>query len=140
MLRQSDFKDNIKKYGCLVFSLLDISEQMCGKRFNRKQILHMIKHMISRGYIDEDMFVHDHAAVINEGNSYNAEPYIRAKYVGAQYLDHPEKNWGKNEGDYLIYQVRTDKVKGHFIRPYYNPYFPASKILSLRSVRYYDLI
>ena len=139
MAKQSDFTGNIKKYGCLWFSLVNIAEEMCGCKLSHANVLHMYKHLQDRGYMDKQCFVKDHSAVINEALSYMICPEIRAVYTGAQYLDKLYKSWGASEGSYIILQVKTEFVPGHFLRFNYNPYYPPSKILGVRSVRYYEI-
>lgn len=134
---QNDFADEIEEYGCLWFSLMNVAEEMCGEKLNVKQILNMYDHLRDRNYMTKDCYVLNHAEVINEALSFMLHPEIRAEYIGSQYLDKPKESWGKSEGDFVILQVKTEFVAGHFIRPKYNPYFPASRVLSLRSARYY---
>jgi len=138
MIYQSDYPGKIKEFGCLVFSLIHVAEKMCGKVFRADHVVPMYKHMIKQGYISEDCYVNNHAAVINEALSYMIEPDIRAKYVGADYLDKKYKTWGEHEGQYIILQTKTEKVPGHFICLDYNPYENGSRIISIRSVRYYE--
>ena len=137
-MKQTDFSGKIRKYGCLWFCLMEMAEKAGQTKLSRANIIHMYDHLQTRGYMNQDCYIYDHAAVANEALSYMIKPDIRIKYVGAQYLDKPEKSWGKNEGDYIIFQTKTENVPGHFICLNYNPYYPPSKILSIRSVRYYE--
>lgn len=139
MAQQTDFSGKIRKYGCLFFCLMHVAEKASGKQIRKEDVLTLYKGLQEKEIMNDECFVYNHTKVINEALAILPAPGIHVKYSGAQYFDHPEKSWGKKEGDYVILQAKTEYVPGHFLMVDYNPYFPPSNILSIRSVRYYDL-
>jgi len=145
-LKQTDFrKENpqIAKAGCLFITLLTIAQKAAGKRLSKQDVLFMYEHLIKRGHMEDDCYVNDHAAVINEGLVFLKDFNKKAFYVGAFYVDEAlaarKPAWGSRKGDYIAAHVRTIRGNGHFRLFTYDPFAPSPKYDRILSLRYYEV-
>lgn len=137
MIKQTEFDNReIRRYGCLFLSLLEIAERVTGVSLT-SHVEKIYGDLVRDGVMDANCYVRDHAAVINAGL---ADSGFFAKYVGAQYVaDIGRDSWGGvDEADFLILQGKTKRYRGHFFRPEYNP-DPTLEIERLWSIRAYKI-
>jgi len=134
------FNDNINKYGCLFFSLMDIAEQHTGHSFIPKTINQLYQSEIDNGEMLEDCYVLSHEKVLQDALEV-FECHDKVSYVGSWYNDKlmSRKSWGGREGQYMILQFRTANGNGHFRRINYDPYKPLINLTNLMSIRYYNI-
>jgi len=134
---QTDFKGNIKKYGCLFMSLVDIASEISGVGIRERHIEDLYSSLVHSGFMNSNCYVLNHTDTLNAVLKYFGSS-IRMKYNGARYLDNINNSWGSNEGSYQILQVKTPSFS-HFRRVRYDPWQPELKFNSVISVRYYSL-
>ena len=133
-----EFPEQIQKYGCLFFSLMDIAERQTGHYFIHRSIMEVYHDLIFRGYMNENCYVRNHekvlkAALLILGNN---QP---VRYNGAWYNDFvtDRATWGIKGGTAMVLQYQTLKGNSHFVRPQYDSYKPRVRFRNLMSVRYY---
>jgi hypothetical protein len=159
MKYQTDYDGFIAKDGCLLCMLVTICEDFVGEDLSRSEFLDLVddlheNHKTSydptRPVISSEKnlllpgaFVWDHEAVGN-ATLRALETKFRLKYTGRLYMEHylethKEKySRGTPVGaQRIIFQGITEKGNGHFFGPEHNPYRPASKIVDIKSIRYY---
>lgn len=131
------FNENINKYGCLFFSMMDIAEEFTGHNFIIKTINKLYSECIDLGIMRNDCYILNHEKVLQQALE-NFECHDKVSYIGAKYL-HKLGSWGEFTGMFLILQMRTQRGNGHFMRPHYDPYLPKIKFVNQLSVRYYNI-
>jgi len=141
-----NFNDNINKYGCLFFSLMDIAEEYTGHNFILRSIRDLYttlngKTFISYGkeypIMDKDCYVNNHMMLLQEALEVLG-CHDKVTYSGARYFNGRE-SWGKKYGMYMIQQFKTKNGNGHFFRNHYDPYLPEIKFTNIISIRYYNI-
>ena len=141
MIKQTDFtNENIRKYACLFFSLLDGIERKYNHYFKFEEINKIYHHLIIEKIMSPDCYVHDHGALLNHVITAHLGEDEKAKYLGAYYLPGTDrKSWGIHEkANHMILQLKT-KNFSHFRTIDYDPYYPEPTRLYLMSVRYYKI-
>jgi len=137
MLYQTDFDGKIREFGCLFMSLLDIVRDITGCKIRKHDVETLYDILIKDGCMNSNCYVKNHETVLEKMLEYYAYNK-KVKYVGAQYLSNKNDSWGRNEGDYIIYQVKAPSFS-HFRRMSYDPYRPTLNFNSILSVRYYTV-
>ena len=137
--KQTDevFNENINKYGCLFFSLMDIAEEYTGHDFIIKTINKLYVDCVNSKIMRKDCYVNNHEKVLQQALEV-FDCHDKVSYVGAEYL-HKSGTWGEKTAMFLILQMKTERGNGHFVRPHYDPYMPKIKFISQKSVRYYNI-
>lgn len=143
------FNNNINKYGCLWFSLMDVAEQHTGHSFIPKTINKLYDHLTNTTFVagtkeyllmENDCYINSHTKVLQDALEV-FECHDKVKYIGAKY-NHDisdRASWGKHKGDYIIIQFKTKNGNGHFRRAHFDPYKPLIPLTNIMSIRYYDI-
>jgi hypothetical protein len=136
----SFFNDDIHKYGCLFFSLMDIAESYTGHSFIPKTINKLYDSLVDKSLMRPDCYVLNHEKVLQDALEVFT-CHDKVTYAGAWYNDKQSYSvsWGERNGMYMIMQMRTKNGNGHFRRMHYDPYKPLIQFTNLQSVRYYDI-
>ncbi len=154
---QTDFGGYLQKNGCLLFSLIKIATDIADKDISRRNVqmlvdrLHLYtkaeyNHIIPAISDENDRnepgaFVWDHAAVINETFKTLGSDK-RVSYTGRIYMPWQvakgKSNYGERGGDIIILHIQTPNT-GHFRLPNWDPWEPGTKMVDLKSLRYYKL-
>lgn len=148
MKYQTDYMGYIKDHGCLVCSIVTAVEEIVGSSFSTFRFLELLEYLNERGVIsDEDdnkkpgAFVHNHPGVFNEAFRRLGSDH-KVKYTGRIYMPWEEakgkKSFGKRKGDIIILHIQTPNT-GHFRLPDFDPYRPGTKMIDLKSLRFYTL-
>lgn len=143
------FNENINKYGCLFFSLMDIAEKHTGHNFIPKTINKLYDHLTTTSFtagkneyllMDKDCYINSHTKVLQDALEV-FECHDKVMYVGADYNNTitDRVSWGKKEGDYMILQYKTKNGNTHFVTPHFDPYKPDIRFDNLMSIRYYTI-
>ena len=152
---QTDFTGHIQKDGCLLCSIVTAAENLVKCEMSDKHFLEMVDYLHFSAYTaydpnipvlsDEDdmhkpgSFVWDHEAVFNETFKRLAA-YHLMKYTGRIYMPWQDgKSFGNPKGDLIILHIKTPNT-GHFRLPNFDPYEPGTKMVNLKSLRYYTLV
>lgn len=155
MKYQTDYDGHIYRDGCLLCSIVTAAENLVTCELSKREFIEMAEylHYEKRTGYDtsipvlsdendkkkEGSFVWDHEAVFNETFK-RLGSYHRMKYVGRFYMEwEPGTSFGKREGDVLILQIRTPNG-GHFRLPNFDPWRPGTRMIDLKSLRYYSLV
>lgn len=159
MKYQTDFTGHIYRHGCLLCELITIAENRAKKEMIKDDFIHFVRRMniMSTSYdpsipilSDEDdkskegSFVWDHARLVNEYLfSLNYTTYI-LEYTGRIYMPWEERrgktSFGDRVGaDEIILQILTPNG-GHFRGPNHDPWKPGTKMIDLKSIRYYKWV
>lgn len=141
---------SLAQYGCLAMTLREIAERHARRTLGAPEALEWYRWCVTHGKISDApgrrAFVLDHAAVINAALYYLAAPQT-ATYVGALYIEEPERSWGDaTRGNYWAAQATfTGYEHSHFYesdpRGYkaWDPYWPHSEMDRILSIRGYQL-
>ena len=134
------FSNEINKYGCLEFALMDIAEEHTGHDFIYRTIIKLHYSLIEKGLMKKDCYVLNHEKVLQEA----LEVFVnheKVTYTGAWYNPNlsERKSWGEMFGMYMIMQYKTKNGNGHFRRVHYDSYKPLIKFTNLMSIRYYNI-
>ncbi len=146
--KQTDksFNENINKYGCLFFSLMDIAEKYTGHDFIPKTINKLYDHLTTTTFIrngeeiplmGKDCYINSHTKVLQDILEV-FDCHDKVTYSGARYLTDRD-SWGKKYGMFMILQFKTKNGNGHFRREHYDPYMPKIHFSNLMSIRYYNI-
>ena len=155
---QTDYAGHIYKHGCLLCSIVTAAEQLVSCELSDETFLDMVdylhfeKHAAYDSLIpvlsDEDdtskggSFVWDHAAVFDETFK-RLGAFHKVLYTGRIYMPWEEKkghtSFGERKGDILILQIKTPNG-GHFRGIDHDPYRPGTKMVDLKSLRFYTLV
>ena len=137
---QTHFYNNINKYGCLFFSLMDIAEEYTGHNFIPETIIKLYENLVDLGLMKKDCYVLDHEKVLQQALEM-LSCHDKVTYSGAMYNHNltDRKSWGESFGMFMILQMKTKNGNGHFRRAHYDPYKPDIKFSNLLSVRYYNI-
>jgi len=158
MKYQTDFTGHIKRDGCLLCSIVTAAEKLVKCELSNLHFLEMIDylHFEARAGYDPDIpvlsaegdkrrpgsFVWDHEAVFNTVFT-RLGAYHKIKYTGRIYMPWEEargrKSFGKRGGDIIILQIKTPNT-GHFRLPNFDPWKPGTKMVDLKSLRFYTLV
>ena len=157
-LYQNDFPnlEGVVPQGCLFMDLLDIVAEEFNHALTREKVNDIYNLCNERGILGtseskelDGAFVWDHTAVLNIASlvlgyknskwEYCARIYTEAERARGRKSYIPNIDYEKESG-YLIFQVRTTEVPGHFLRFSYNPWKYGSKEICLKSTRYYRRI
>ena len=155
---QTDYTGHIYKHGCLLCSIVTACEELVRCELSEPHFLNLVEylHWNARTSYDPDCpvlsdendkhllgsFVWDHEAVFNETfKRFGA--FHRVKYTGRIYMPWEEargkKSFGEHGGDIIILQIKTPNT-GHFRLPSFDPWKPGTKMVDLKSLRYYTLV
>lgn len=158
MKYQTDYTGHIYRDGCLLCSIVTACEQLVKCELSDVHFLRLVDKLhyeTKTGYDpacpvlsnenDKHMlgsFVWDHEAVFHE--MFKAlGAYHRVKYTGRIYMQWEQErgkvSFGEHGGDILILQVKTPNC-GHFRLPDFDPWRPGTKMVDLKSIRYYTLV
>ena len=137
--KQTDeyFNDNINKYGCLYFSLMDIAEEYTGHNFIPKTIKKLYAELVNLDLMRRDCYILNHEKVLQQALEV-LSCHDKASYTGARYINH-RVSWGEHIGMYMVLQFKTKNGNGHFRRAHYDPYLPKIKFSNLMSLRFYNI-
>ena len=144
MIKQTDFtNENIRKYACLFFSLLEGIERQYHHKFKFEEINKIYAHLSVEKIMSPDCYVHNHEALLNHVIIAHLGQSEKAKYSGAYYLpglpDSHRPSWGTfKNANHIILQFKTRNFS-HFRAIDYDPYYPEPTRLFLMSVRYYKI-
>lgn len=158
MKYQTDYPGHIYKHGCLICSIVTAAEQLIGVELSDEHFVEMVEYLhfekratydtVTPVLSDEDditkpgSFVWDHAAVFNE-TCKRLGVFHRISYTGRIYMPWEEargkKSFGRRGGDILILQIQTPNG-GHFRLPDFDPWKPGTKMIDLKSLRFYTLV
>jgi len=158
MKYQTDYTGHIYKHGCLLCSIVTAVEELVKCELSDHHFLELVDHLhyeAKSGYDhtcpvlstedDKHMlgsFVWDHEAVFNETFK-RLGAYHRMAYTGRIYMPWEEergkKSFGERGGDIIILQIQTPNT-GHFRLPNFDPWKPGTKMIDLKSLRFYTLI
>lgn len=156
MKYQTDYSGHIYKAGCLLCELVTIAEERAGWELTRDKFLILVDclHELSTSYDPlipvlsseknknrKGSFVWDHARVANEALIMLGHTTERLIYMGRIYTAWEEARGKKSFGDRfpadeLILQIQTPNG-GHFRGPNHDPWKPGTKMIDLKSIRYY---
>lgn len=156
MKYQTDYSGHIYRDGCLLCELVTIAEERAGWSLSRNQFLTLVEclHEISTTYdlsipvlsdekdkMKAGSFVWDHARVANEALVMLGYSEYRLIYTGRIYMPWEEKRGKISFGDRvpsdeIILQILTPNG-GHFRGPNHDPWKPGTKMVDLKSLRYY---
>lgn len=140
-IKQTDFWNNIHIHtsGCLFISLLTIAQKVSDRKLDKHDILDIYKIAIEKDIMDANCYVKNHSAIIDLGLSFIGKD-MKSKYLGAQYLSGNRESWGRNNGAFIILQVKTSVLQNsHFRLVEWDPYYPSPVFNSILSVRYYSV-
>ena len=157
MKYQTDFTGYIQKDGCLACSIVRAAENLVKLEMSTEHFLEMIDYLhfeARAGYnsnipvlsAEDDIhkpgaFVWDHTSVFNETFK-KLGTHHRVTYSGRIYMPWEEargkKSFGTPVGDIIILQIQTPNT-GHFRLIDFDPYEPGTKMVNLKSLRYYTL-
>ena len=154
-LYQNDFPElpGVEPTGCLFMSLLDIVSEELKQPLTREDVDSIYHLCNERGILgtpldkkEKGAYVWDHVSVLDIASLVLGQPDVTWEYCARIYTQAQEAK-GKSsfifnkkyetESTYLIFQVCTTEVPGHFLRMSYNPWKYGSKEKYLKSVRYY---
>lgn len=154
-LYQNDLSEleGVSPQGCLFMSLCDIVAEEFNHVITREKYHDIYNLCNERGIIGTEeekkadgAFVWDHTGVLNIASIVLGYKNAYWEYCARVYTD-KEKLRGNSDyiynsnyetvSQYLIFQVRTTAIKGHFKRMRYDPWKMGSKEVCLKSVRYY---
>ena len=154
-LYQNDLPEleGVAPEGCLYMSLTDIVAEEFNHEITREKHHDIYNLCNERGIIgtwenkhDLGAYVWDHTALLNMASVVLGYPDARWEYCARIYTE-VEKLRGRtnhisntnytNISQYLIFQVRTTAISGHFKRMRYDPWKYGSKEICLKSTRYY---
>ncbi|MGB3465642.1 MAG: hypothetical protein WBA74_10240 [Cyclobacteriaceae bacterium] len=152
---QNDFPElpGVYNNGCLYKSLLNIISEEFKYTYSKKEIREIYKKCNDLGYLgtsegknNNGAFVWDHVGVLNTA-SFHIGYRVKWQYVARVYTQLMESkgytsfvndpNYQNDNNIYMIFQVRTTAVPGHFKRFNYDPWKMGSKEICLKSTRYY---
>jgi hypothetical protein len=152
---QNDFPEleRVVPEGCLFMSLIDIVAEEFNHQLTREKI-HDIYHLCNeRGIIgtwenkyDLGAYVWDHATLLNMASVVLGYKDAQWEYCARIYTELEKANGRTDyvlnsnyntQSQYLIFQVKTTAINGHFKRMSYDPLKFGSKEICLRSTRYY---
>ena len=158
MFYQNDFEDlpGVKSGGCLYMSLMDIVREDCKYDFKKDDICEIYNECNKRGFLgvwnDRDAdgaYCWNHLGILNTACEI-IEHDIRWEYTAKIYTKLMEEqghrsfvndsNYTNDDSIYMIFQVRTTKVSGHFKRFNYDPWKSGSREVCLKSTRYYKRV
>lgn len=160
MKYQTDYTGHIYRNGCLLCFLVTMAELHIQGEMSRDQFLTLVSylHTLSAGYDlgtpvlsdendkkKEGSFVWDHARVTNEALKILGYRKEVLQYSGRIYMPWEEKEKGHTSfGDHLMadeicLQIRTPNG-GHFRGANFDPWKPGTKMIDLKSIRYYRWI
>jgi hypothetical protein len=155
-LYQTDFDGYLREDGCLLFSIIHAATQITGKRMPRQLATTMIDglHAYIKAKYDHRVpaisdendqskpgaFIWDHEQVFNQSLLMLGSK-LKATYAGRKYMTWEEKkgheSFGSRTGDIIIMQIKTIHGNGHFRMLDYDPWEPGTKMVDLKSLRYY---
>lgn len=157
---QNDFTQlpYVVEDGCLFICLVNLVQDVLQLHISDVDVVKLVNHLHYRvgcsysksrpvlsdedDLLKEGAFVWDHERVLNE-TAVMVGSTTRFRYVGRIYMPWEEKagalSWGSRGGDELILHVRTSKG-GHFIRPNHDPWRGGTKVVDLKSIRYYEVV
>jgi hypothetical protein len=158
MKYQTDFTGYILKDGCLACEITTIAEELTGLEMSNARFEDMINFLhfhVKTSYdpaipavSDEHniklpgAFVWDHEAVFNESFC-RLGTFHRMEYTGRIYMPWEEAkghtSFGERKGDFIILQIKTPNG-GHFRGIDHDPYRPGTKMVDLKSLRFYTLV
>lgn len=156
MKYQTDYSGHIYKDGCLLCELVTIAEERVEWELSRDKFLILVDclHELSTSYDPlipvlsseknknkKGSFVWDHARVTNEALIMLGYTRERLIYTGRIYMPWQEARGKISFGDRfpadkLILQILTPNG-GHFRGPNHDPWKPGTKMIDLKSIRYY---
>lgn len=151
-LKQNDFteQEGMVSGGCLCMSLIDIVAEEFNHIMSKDEIINIYNLCNERGILgtqeskqQNGAYAWDHKAVLDMTSVVLGYKNASWEYCARVYIDRlSEHNYISNPNYenlncYLIFQVKTDAVPGHFKRFTYDPWKFGSKEVSLKSVRYY---
>jgi len=154
---QTDYYGYIRRDGCLFCSIVTACEDLVHCELSEKSFLDLVDRLgaMTTSYdstcpvmseeLDTSMlgaFIWDHEAVFNE--TFKAlGAHHRVKYTGRIYMPWEEAkgktSFGERGGDILILQIKTPN-SGHFRLPNFDPWRPGTKMVDLKSLRFYTLL
>jgi len=158
MKYQTDYTGHIYRDGCLLCSIVTACEELIRCELSDKHFLELVDYLhyeAHTGY-DPDIpvlsaendkhmlgsFVWCHESVFNE--TFKAlGAFHRVKYTGRIYLPWEEakgkRSFGHHGGDIIILQIQTPNT-GHFRLPNFDPWRGGTRMVDLKSLRYYELV
>ena len=154
---QTDFLGHIRVDGCLLCSIVTAVEEMTSLYMSKDDFLDMVNHLftdVKTAYdsrcpalSDENdkekpgSFVWDHVAVFHETFK-RLGVFHKMAYTGRIYMPWEEAkgkvSFGEPKGDIIIMQIDTP-YGGHFRLPNFDPWEPGTKMVNLKSLRYYSM-
>lgn len=154
---QTDYSGHIYIHGCLLCELITIAENRSNKEMGKDDFIHFIRRMniMSTTYdpsipilsdendkSKEGSFVWDHARLVNEYLYTLGYTRYVIEYIGRIYMPWEVRRGKSSFGDRvnadeIILQILTDHGNGHFRGPNHDPWKPGTKMIDLKSLRYY---
>lgn len=149
---QNDFTnlEGVVDGGCLYMSLLDIVSEEFKHELTRAKVCDIYRLCNDRGILgtwkdknSDGAYVWDHKGVLEIASVVMGYKDAQWEYTARVYIDRlSSKNVianpdYENLNCYMIFQVKTTAVSGHFKRFTYDPWKMGSKEISLISTRYY---
>lgn len=154
MKYQTDYFGCIRRDGCLLCSIVTAAEDLVACELSSKHFLDLVDRLsamktsydpacpVLSDELDKQSpgaFIWDHEAVFNEAFKALGSHH-RVKYTGRIYMPWENKeSFGERGGDILILQIKTPNG-GHFRLPNFDPWRGGTKMVDLKSLRYYSLV
>jgi len=158
MKYQTDYTGHIYNDGCLLCSIVTICEEVTGLDMGKQHFEDFVNRLFTHAKTtyspsipvlsyESDIglpgsFVWDHEAVFNNTLKELGSTH-KMKYTGCIHMPWEEargkKSFGGRGGDYIILQIQTS-IGGHFRLPNFDPWKPGTKMLDMKSIRYYTLV
>jgi hypothetical protein len=159
-LYQTDFDGYIRKDGCFVFTIIEAAAVIAGKPMSHQKATTMIDGLhayIKASYdytcpvlsrsendkINPGAFVWDSPAVFNSALRLLGDTR-KVVYAGRIYMPWEEArgklSFGERGGDVCILQILTVNGNGHFRMLDYDPWEPGTKMVDLKSLRFYRVV
>jgi len=158
MKYQTDYEGYIKNDGCLLCSIVTICEEITGCEMSKPHFEDFVKRLnteyttsynskLSILSYEHDpclpgSYVWDHEALFNKTFE-ELGTYRKMRYTGCIYMpweiERGRVSFGVRGGDYLILQIKTSNG-GHFRLPNFDPWKQGTKMVDLKSLRFYTLV
>lgn len=157
MKYQTDYTGHIYHDGCLLCSIVTAAEELVSLEMSDATFLELVEYLHFEKHAAYDSrtpvlsdendikkpgsFVWDHAAVFNESFK-RLGVYHRMLYTGRIYMPWEEargkESFGERGGDLIILHIQTP-ASGHFRLPDFDPWKPGTKMVDIKSLRFYTL-